>query len=67
MRNTLLPKSVTSDLKLQAEDNGKATLIVIWTLLVISGIFLGLRIYAKLWRGRHLWYDDHVLIMSWVS
>jgi hypothetical protein len=37
-----------------------------WLLTVFSAIFLGLRVYCKLFRGRRLWWDDHFLIASWV-
>ena len=39
---------------------------VIWTLAALSGLFIGLRLYSKLLRRRHLWWDDYVLIASWV-
>lgn len=39
---------------------------VIWPLASLSGIFLALRVYCKLWRRRLLWWDDYVLIASWV-
>ncbi|KAL4767840.1 hypothetical protein BDW60DRAFT_211542 [Aspergillus nidulans var. acristatus] len=38
-----------------------------WSLAVAAAILLVLRIYCKLWRGRGLWWDDHMLIISWVS
>ncbi len=38
-----------------------------WLLTVFSAIFLGLRVYCKLSRGRRLWWDDHFLIASWVG
>ncbi|KAL2192729.1 hypothetical protein P885DRAFT_47025 [Corynascus similis CBS 632.67] len=40
---------------------------VIWTLAALSGLFIGLRLYSKLLRRRHLWWDDYVLIASWVA
>ena len=39
----------------------------IWAFTVASAVFLALRIYCKLSRGRFLWWDDHFLIASWVS
>ncbi|KAJ4390466.1 hypothetical protein N0V85_007189, partial [Neurospora sp. IMI 360204] len=36
-----------------------------WFLTVLAALFLGLRIYCKKYRGRGLWWDDHVLITSW--
>jgi len=38
-----------------------------WLLTVFSAIFLGLRLYCKLSRGRRLWWDDHFLTASWVG
>ncbi|KAF5003893.1 hypothetical protein FDECE_9598 [Fusarium decemcellulare] len=32
-----------------------------------AAVLLFLRIYCKLWRGRGLWWDDHLLIASWVA
>jgi hypothetical protein len=48
-------------------DNGPVLSGVTWWLLVFCGVFLGLRIYAKLSRKQGLWWDDHLLITSWVS
>ncbi|KAK1757765.1 hypothetical protein QBC47DRAFT_165011 [Echria macrotheca] len=39
----------------------------IWVLTAVAGGFLGLRIYCKKIRRRRLWWDDHVLIASWVA
>jgi hypothetical protein len=38
----------------------------IWSFTVASAVFLALRVYCKLLRGRALWWDDHFLIASWV-
>ncbi|KAL4900478.1 hypothetical protein BDW74DRAFT_182809 [Aspergillus multicolor] len=38
-----------------------------WSLAAAAGILLFLRVYCKLWRGRGLWWDDHMLIISWVA
>ncbi|KXX74617.1 hypothetical protein MMYC01_208452 [Madurella mycetomatis] len=46
---------------------GPYLLHVVWSLAALSGLFLGLRVYCKLWRGRQLWWDDHVLVASWVT
>ncbi|SPO06449.1 uncharacterized protein DNG_09139 [Cephalotrichum gorgonifer] len=40
---------------------------VIWALAGLAALFLALRIYCKLWRGRKLWWDDYALIASWVA
>jgi len=39
---------------------------VIWALTALSAIFLVLRIFCKLWRGRKLWWDDFLTIAAWV-
>ncbi|OHE98243.1 hypothetical protein CORC01_06440 [Colletotrichum orchidophilum] len=49
------------------DDRGTKLLAVTWTLCVASATLLSLRIYCKLWRGRGLWWDDHLLIISMVS
>jgi hypothetical protein len=38
----------------------------IWSLTVGAGVFLALRVYCKLTRHRLLWWDDYILIASWV-
>ncbi|PKS08085.1 hypothetical protein jhhlp_005360 [Lomentospora prolificans] len=39
----------------------------IWSMTIVSGLFLGLRVFAKVSQKRSLWWDDHFLIVSWVS
>jgi hypothetical protein len=39
----------------------------IWSLTAVSGVILGLRLWAKWLKRRGLWWDDHLLIVSWVS
>ncbi|KAI0131488.1 hypothetical protein F4814DRAFT_437939 [Daldinia grandis] len=39
---------------------------VIWALISLSTVFLGLRVFYKSKRSRGLWWDDWVLIASWV-
>ncbi|KAF2637743.1 hypothetical protein P280DRAFT_95766 [Massarina eburnea CBS 473.64] len=46
-------------------DNGPLIVGVTWGLCLVSGGFLGLRLYAKLSRRQGLWWDDHILIISW--
>ena len=48
------------------EDYGPIIVGVTWWLTFFSGSFLALRIYAKLSRHQGLWWDDHILILSWV-
>ncbi|KAK4223788.1 hypothetical protein QBC38DRAFT_486921 [Podospora fimiseda] len=40
---------------------------IIWVFFGLSTVFLGLRVYCKIWRGRGLWWDDHILIASWLA
>ncbi|KAH6654728.1 hypothetical protein BKA67DRAFT_507252, partial [Truncatella angustata] len=49
------------------DDRGPRLLASCWTLVALSAIFLILRVYCKLWRARGLWWDDHLMIVSWVS
>ncbi|KAH8193637.1 hypothetical protein TruAng_012196 [Truncatella angustata] len=48
-------------------DRGPQLLAVTWTLLVLSLLLLILRLYCKFLRHRGLWWDDHVLIASWIA
>ncbi|OLN88281.1 hypothetical protein CCHL11_00260 [Colletotrichum chlorophyti] len=48
------------------ETNGPLIEGVTWFLCFFCGAFLALRLYAKLSRGQRLWWDDYVLIFSWI-
>ncbi|KAI1386717.1 uncharacterized protein F4822DRAFT_431585 [Hypoxylon trugodes] len=37
-----------------------------WTLVGLAGTFLSLRMYCKFSRHRGLWWDDHILIFSFI-
>ena len=50
-----------------SENRGPRLLATTWTLTAFAAIFLGLRIASKLWRRKALWWDDYVLVVSWVS
>ncbi|KAK4235136.1 hypothetical protein C8A03DRAFT_18076 [Achaetomium macrosporum] len=39
----------------------------IWLLTALSFAFLALRVYCKFARHRGLWWDDHLLIASWLA
>jgi hypothetical protein len=47
-------------------DRGPGVLVVIWTLTSLSGLFLAVRLACKSRSKRRLWWDDHVLSLSWV-
>jgi hypothetical protein len=45
---------------------GPGSAAAIWSLVAFSAVFIALRIYCKIWRSRGIWWDDLVLILSWV-
>ncbi|OIW25567.1 hypothetical protein CONLIGDRAFT_581876 [Coniochaeta ligniaria NRRL 30616] len=49
------------------EDLGPQLNAVVWVLLGFSGLFLALRLYCKFLKKRGLWWDDHVLVASWLA
>ncbi|KAK4105421.1 hypothetical protein N658DRAFT_503567 [Parathielavia hyrcaniae] len=49
-----------------ADDLGPRTDIVCWLLMALSAVFLALRVFCKYRTHRALWWDDHILIISWV-
>lgn len=51
---------------LSHEDLGPRLNLIFWLLTSLSFIFLALRLYCKFYRGRKLWWDDHLLIAAWV-
>ncbi|KAK6217004.1 hypothetical protein QIS74_07118 [Colletotrichum tabaci] len=49
------------------DDRSTRLLASTWSLVGASAILLFLRIYCKIWRGRGLWWDDHMLIVAWTT
>jgi hypothetical protein len=49
------------------DERGTRLNSVLWSLTGVSGVLLSLRIYTKIWSRKGLWWDDHFLIISWVS
>ncbi|KAI1635662.1 hypothetical protein F4809DRAFT_431738 [Biscogniauxia mediterranea] len=49
-----------------AAGNGVALVASLWTIAMVSGIVLCLRLVAKLIRGRNLWWDDYIMMFSWL-
>ncbi|AEO64581.1 uncharacterized protein THITE_2011423, partial [Thermothielavioides terrestris NRRL 8126] len=41
-------------------------LIVIWLLMGLASVFIALRVFCKFQTHRGLWWDDHILIISWL-
>jgi hypothetical protein len=48
------------------DDLGPSTRAAVWVLTALPSIFLVLRVYCKCRQSRGLWWDDYVLIASWV-
>lgn len=48
------------------DDRGPALYGVSWGLTALASTLLGLRVYCKLLGHRALWWDDWILIASWV-
>ncbi|KAF5010529.1 hypothetical protein FDECE_3311 [Fusarium decemcellulare] len=38
----------------------------LWTLFAGATVFLGLRLWVKITRRHGMWYDDYILIVSWI-
>lgn len=47
-------------------DNGPVIVGVTWFLLLFCGAFLAVRLSAKVGRGEGFWWDDWILLFSWV-
>jgi hypothetical protein len=48
------------------DDKGPHLIATTWVLVGLATLFLALRVYCKAFRGSRLWWDDYVLIASWV-
>ena len=49
-----------------AKDPTVVVVASVWSMLLLSTIFLVLRVYCRAFRLRKLWYDDYLLIAGWV-
>lgn len=47
-------------------DPTKEVNVGLWCLFGGASVFLGLRIWVKFTRLQGLWYDDYILVASWV-
>jgi hypothetical protein len=54
------------DPHVESGNRGPLLVAVSWVLVFASGVFLSLRIYCKFKRKRNLWWDDYILIFSWL-
>ena len=52
--------------KLPHDNLGPTVLGTTWTFVTLSLSFILLRVYCKFARHRALWWDDYILIASWV-
>lgn len=50
----------------QLGNRGQEIDIALWMLTCIAFLFLILRLYCKSYRHKDLWWDDWILILSWV-
>lgn len=48
-------------------DYGPQVNFTMWLLTALAAMFLALRVYCKILRHRGLWWDDHILIASFVG
>lgn len=51
---------------LPSDNLGPRILVSIWLLVGLSFVFLALRVFCKFKGRRGLWWDDWILILSWV-
>ncbi|KAI0132847.1 hypothetical protein BJ170DRAFT_263628 [Xylariales sp. AK1849] len=51
---------------MDVQSRGPTIIAVFWSFVAVSLVFVGLRIYCKFLRRRGLWWDDYILILSWV-
>ena len=61
------PDTATPGPLMPHDDAGPKLNAIFWVLSTVSGIFMLARLYAKRLRGRTYWWDDWLLIASWVS
>jgi hypothetical protein len=52
---------------LSRNPRGVTIIAVLWSMIVVSLIVLVLRLYSKIARTRHVWWDDYFIIGAWVS
>ncbi|KAK1760375.1 hypothetical protein QBC47DRAFT_396371 [Echria macrotheca] len=66
----ILPRKQTSSAAADGphddDSYGSRILAACWLVNILSTIIIGLRVYCKLKRSKALWYDDHILIASWL-
>jgi hypothetical protein len=66
-RETSTASTTLTPTNLPHADAGSTILTVLWVLTTIPALFLALRLYCKFKTHRGLWWDDHILLGSWVG
>ena len=66
MASTSPANSATGAARTEPENLGPNVNISCWTLTAISAVFIALRMYCKFKTHRGIWWDDAILIISWV-
>lgn len=46
-------------------DLGPVVIGMCWAMTIMTALFLGTRLYVKFTTHRGMWWDDHLLLMSW--
>lgn len=67
LHSTLMGAVVARDTTREYIDPTARVNAGIWTLFLAATAFLGLRLWCKIDRKHGLWWDDYILIASWVS
>ena len=60
------PNQTATDVDLPHDYVGVRHAAVAWALTAAATVFLALRVYCKQCRHRGLWWDDYILLVSWV-
>jgi hypothetical protein len=45
---------------------GRTWIVTLWIMVTGSGVFISFRILARARRRMRLWWDDYLMVMSWV-
>ncbi|KAB5513184.1 hypothetical protein GE09DRAFT_636844 [Coniochaeta sp. 2T2.1] len=62
-----MPSSLSERQSLSLTQAAHQLNLMNWPLVAISALFLSLRIFLKVRQRRPLWWDDYVLIVSWLA
>jgi hypothetical protein len=67
MGSTPAPLTPEELAALPHDNHATELLASIWPLVFVATVFLCLRIYCRLLKRRSLWWDDYILLASWVG